>query len=134
MNTQRENPPFSTISGTMLKLGAGDRIAIYRWDDRCWVARFRDGGGELSDASAWFRVHATLLRSCRVGPVAAIETLTPLTPEVIDEISHLHRRTDAKCASQLGALIAATAAFGRACKENASTLRRWSVRLIHRVG
>lgn len=134
MNIQRERPPFSTISGTTVQLSARDTIAVYRWDDLSWVAHFRDGRGELSDAATWFRAHATWLRSCRVGSVAAIETVALLTPEMIEKIGHLHRQTEAKRASQAGASIAAIDAFGRACAEIAATLQRWSVRLIHRAG
>jgi hypothetical protein len=134
MNMQRERPPFSTISGTMVQLGARDLIAIYRWDDLSWVAHFRDGCGELSDASTWFRVHAGWLRSCRVGSMAALETITTLTPEMIEKIGGLHRQTEAQQARRAGASLAAIAAFGRACGEAASTLHGWSVRLIHRAG
>lgn len=134
MNSQRERPPFSTISGTMVQLGARDTIAIYRWDDLSWVAHFRDGCGELSDAATWFRANAGWLRSCRVGSVAVLDTVTTLTPEMIEKIGHLHRQTEAKRARQAAASLAAIAAFGRACGEIGSTLQRWSVRLIHRAG
>jgi len=32
MKVQREQPPFSTISGTSVRLSERDTIAIYRWD------------------------------------------------------------------------------------------------------
>ena len=47
MDSKRERPPFSTISGTSVRLNERDTIAIYRWDDLSWVAHFRDGYGEL---------------------------------------------------------------------------------------
>ena len=134
MNTQPERPPFSTISGTMVQLGARDTVAIYRWDDLSWVAHFRDGCGELSDAATWFRVHAGWLRSCRVGSVAALETVTTLTPEMIEKIGRLHRHTEAQRARRADASLAAIAAFRRVCGEVASTLHGWSARLIHRAG
>jgi hypothetical protein len=134
MNTQRERPPFSTISGTMVQLSASDTIAIYRWDDLSWVAHFRDGCGELSDAATWFRANAAWLRSCRVGSVAALEKVEMLTPEMIETIGHLHRQTEARRARRASASLAAIATFGRACGEIASRLHGWSVRLIHRVG
>ena len=51
MTMQREKPRFSTISVTMVRLGALDTIAIYRGDDLSWVAHFRNGCGELRDAA-----------------------------------------------------------------------------------
>lgn len=53
--------------------GQARHDAIYCRDGLSWVARFRDGCGELSDAASWFRVRAGLLRSCRVGSVAAVD-------------------------------------------------------------
>ena len=73
MDVQGEQPDFSTISGTSLRLSERDTIAIYRWGGLSWVTQFRDGQGELSDAATWFRVHAGLLHSSRVGSVAAIK-------------------------------------------------------------
>jgi hypothetical protein len=134
MDMRREKPPFSTISGTMVQLGARDTIAIYRWDDLSWVAHFRDGRGELSDAATWYRVHAGWLRSCRVGSMAALETVALLTPEMIEKIGQLHRQTEARRAAQAAASTAAVAAFTRALGEIGSVLQRWSVRLIHRAG
>jgi hypothetical protein len=131
---QRERPPFSTITGTMVQLGGRDLVAIYRWDDLSWVAHFRDGCGELSDATTWFRVHAGWLRSCRVGSVAALETVATLTPEMIERIARLHRQTEAEQARRAGASLAAIAAFGRACGDIASRLHGWSVRRLHRAG
>jgi hypothetical protein len=134
VNLQREKPPFSTISGTMVQLGARDMVAIYRWDDLSWVAHFRDGCGELSDAATWFRVHAGWLRSCRVGSVAALETITTLTPEMVEKLGHLHRQTEAQRARRAAASSAAIAALGRTWGEVVSRLHGWSVRLIHRAG
>jgi hypothetical protein len=134
MNIQRETPPFSTIRGTTVQLGARDTIAIYRWDGLSWVARFRDGCGELSDAASWFRVHAGLLRSCRVGSVAAVETVEILTPEMMERIGRLHREANAQRALRTGVSTTAAAAFRRACAEIASTLYGWSAKLTHRGG
>ena len=61
MDVQHEQPPFSTISGTSMRLSERDTIAIYRWNNLSWVAHFRDGYGELNDAATWFRAHGGLL-------------------------------------------------------------------------
>jgi hypothetical protein len=66
--------------------------------------------------------------------VAALETVATLTPEMIERIARLHRQTEAEQARQAGASLAAIAAFGRACREVASRLHGWSVRLTHRAG
>ena len=104
MKVQREQPPFSTISGTSVRLSDRDTIAIYRWDDCSWVAHFRDDGGELSDATTWFRVHAGWLRSCRVGSLAALETVEVLTPEWVARIAQLHQRAASERGRRLSAL------------------------------
>ena len=133
MNIQRETPPFSTLRGTTMHLGERDVIAIYCWDSLSWVARFRDGRAELSDAASWFRVHGGLLRSCRVGSVAAVETVEMVTPEMIERIARLHRQTTEQRA-RAGVSTTSVAALRRACAELASTLNGWSARLMHRAG
>jgi hypothetical protein len=134
MNVQRERPPFSTISGTSVRLSERDTIAIYRWDGLSWVAHFREGHGELDDAATWFRVHAGLLRSCQVGSIAKLETVEMLTPEMISKIARLHRRRDADAAAQAQASARAAAAWRRTCEQLAATLNRWRVRLVRRTG
>ena len=134
MNVQREKPPFSTISGTSVRLSERDTIAIYRWDGLSWVAHFRDGHGDLEDAATWFKVHAGLLRSCRVGSIAALETVEMLTPEMISRIARLHRRWDADVAARAQASARAAAAWRRTCEQLAATLNRWRARLVRRTG
>jgi hypothetical protein len=134
MNVQRERPPFSTISGTSVRLSERDTIAIYRWDGQSWVAHFRDGYGELDDAATWFRVHTGLLRSCQVGSIAKLETVEMLTPEMISRIARLHRRWDADVAARAQASARAAAAWRRTCEQLAATLNRWRARLVRRTG
>ena len=134
MDVQREQLPFSTISGTSMRLSECDTIAIYRWEDLSWVAHFRDGYGELYDAATWFRAHAGLLRSSRVGSVAAIETVEMLTPEMISKIARLHQRVNAQRERQAAALTAPAVAFWRACAQMVCALHGWRVRLLRRAG
>ena len=134
MNVQREQPPFSTISGTSVRLSDRDTIAIYRWDGLSWVAHFRDGHGELEDAATWFKAHAGLLRACQVGRIAALETVEMLTPEMISKIARLHRRRDAEQAARAEASASAAAAFRRACAQLAATLEGWRASLVRRIG
>jgi hypothetical protein len=134
MDTQREQPPFPAISGTSVRLGERDTIAIYRLDDLAWVARFRDGQGELHDAAAWFRDNARLLRSSRVGPVSAIETVNVLTPELVARIAQLHQRVNERRARQPAALAAPAVAIRRACARMVTKLQGWRVQLLRRAG
>jgi hypothetical protein len=132
MDVQRERPPFSTITGTMIQLGARETVAIYCWDDLSWVAHFRDGGGELSDAAAWYRANAAWLRACHIGSKASLETITTLTPEMIERIGRLHRRTEERSAQRVASLMAKIDSFRRACGAMARRLQRFSARLSHR--
>jgi len=134
MKDQRERPPFSSISGTSVRLSDRDTIAIYRWDGLSWVAHFRDGYGELEDAATWFKVHAGLLRSCQVGSIAAIETVEMLTPEMISRIARLHRRREADRAARAEASANAVEAFRRACTQLSAKLRGWRASLVRRPG
>ena len=133
MDVQREKPPFSTISGTSVRLSERDTIAIYRWDGLSWVAHFRDGCGELDDAATWFKVHAGLLRSCQVGSIAALETVELLTPEMISKIARLHRRLDAERAARAQVPANAAAAFRRTCASLAARLRGWRADVVRRT-
>jgi hypothetical protein len=134
MNVRRERPPFSTISGTSVRLSERETIAIYRWDGLSWVAHFRDGHGELDDAATWFRVHAGLLRSCRVGSMAALETVELLTPEMISRIARLHRRVDADRAARAEAAANAAAALRRTWRRLGAKLHGWRASLVRRPG
>ena len=122
MDKQRERPPFSTISGTMVQLGDDDTVAVYRWNDLSWVAHFRHGCGELSDAATWFRAHAGWLRARRVGSAAVLESVATLPPEMVERIGELHRKRDAKAARRAAASIAAMGAFGQRLRQLASRL------------
>ncbi len=133
MDVQREQPDFSTISGTSLRLSERDTIAIYRWGGLSWVAHFREGYGELYDAATWFRANGGLLRSSRVGSVAAIETVEVLTPEMISKIARLHELVNAQRERQAAALTAPAIAFWRACTQIVCALRGWRVRLLGRA-
>jgi len=129
MKVQREQPPFSTISGTSVRLSERDTIAIYRWDDLSWVAHFRDGYGELSDAATWFRVHAGWLRSCRVGSLAALDTVEILTPEMVARIARLHQRVAAERARRDATSAALAIAVRRVCARMVAALQGWRMRL-----
>ena len=134
MKVQREQPPFSTISGTSVRLSDRDTIAIYRWDGLSWVAHFRDGHGDLEDAATWFKVHAGLLRTCRVGSIAALETVEMLTPEMISRIARLHRRRDAEEAARAKAWAKTTAPLRNAGLQLIATLQGLGASLVRRAG
>jgi len=73
----------------MIDLGTGHTIAIYKRNGVCWVAEFRDGRGERDYAGSWFRFHAGGLRYCHNRRRAALESSTPLTPEMLEKIERL---------------------------------------------
>src|SRR5262245_49054292 len=112
MKMQHQRAPFSTISGTMVRLSARDTVAFYRRDDLSWVAHFRGGRGDLSNVATWFRAN-----SGRFGPVAALQNVTMLTPAMIERIDQLHRQIEAKDERRGASSKAAVAAFARACGE-----------------
>jgi hypothetical protein len=134
MDVRSDRPPFSTISGTSVRLSERDTIAIYRWDGLSWVAHFRDGYGELEDAATWFKVHAGLLRSCRAGSIAALETVELLTPEMISKIARLHRRRDAEQAARAQARADTAAALRRTFARWGAKLHGWRARVVRRAG
>jgi hypothetical protein len=134
MKIQREQPPFSTISGTSVRLSERDTIAIYRRGGLSWVAHFRDGYGELNDAATWFRAHAGLLRSSRVGSVAALDTVEMLTPEMISNIARLHQRVDTKRVHDGATFTSPAVAFGQACAQMLCALQGWRIRRLRRAG
>jgi len=134
MKVQREQPPFSTISGTWVRLSERESIAIYRRDGLSWVAHFRDGYGELNDAATWFRAHAGLLRSARVGSVAALDTVEMLTAEMISNIARLHQRVDAERGHDGAPFMSPAVAFGRACAQMLCALQGWRIQRLRRAG
>jgi len=133
MNVQRERPPFSTITGTTVRFGERETVAIYRWDGLSWVAHFRDGCGEIQDAVSWFKAHASLLQSRGGCSSPALKTVEMLTPELISKIERLHRQRDAEDAARAQAWARTTAPLRRARQQVVATLQSWRSRLNRRT-
>jgi hypothetical protein len=79
------------IIGHVIHLGDGHSVAIYKRDGVCWIADFQWGVGRLTDAASWFRFHAGVLRHSHGRRAAALDTMAPITPELVERIERLHR-------------------------------------------
>jgi hypothetical protein len=123
MDVQREQPPFSTISGTSMRLSERETIAVYRWDRLSWVAHFRDGQGELNEAATWFKANAGVLRSRWLGSPAALEAVEVLTPSMVAKIAQLHERDAAEQARRDAASAARVAWLRGAWAQVVTALR-----------
>lgn len=114
MNSTHEHVAAPSIDGNLLHLGEAHWVAIYRREGSSWVAEFRNGHCQLTDAATWFRVPAGALMSCHRWRAATLDTMQALTPELIDRIEQLHRRREHRPADRREALPAA-----------AGTVERW---------
>ena len=122
LQPRHDSPAAAQIEGNLLQLGADHQIAIYRRDGACWVAEFRHGRGELTDATTWFRVPAGALLSCHRWRAAVLDTMQPLTPEFIDKIEQLHRPR-ARVSADRPDVVA----------DAVSTAKRWLARWAARI-
>ena len=78
------------IQGQMLRLGEHHSVAIYLRDGAIWVADFVDGHGELVDANTWFRFNCGALANSHARRRMALESATPISPELAERIEALH--------------------------------------------
>lgn len=129
MDTHRENALPPAITGTLMHLGERHTVAFYVRDQVSCVAEFRDGRGELTHATHWFRFHAGPLRYCHNRRAATLET-TVLTPEIKEEIERLHRQEDARDAMILNIPTTVLAMVQRCCTDIASKIRRLDAKRI----
>lgn len=83
--------PESAISGHVIHVSDGHSVAIYQRNGVCWVADFQWGAGQLVDAASWFRFHAGVLRYSHRRRAEALETMTPISPELAEQLERLHR-------------------------------------------
>jgi|SRR5450631_452124 hypothetical protein len=123
MNTHLKNSPPSAVNGRLLRWGERHAVAIYTRDGVCWVAEFRDGCGELIDATTFFHFHAGTLRHADGRRAAALESATALTQELLEKIEGLHRQADARHSRRVGARAAFLVPLQRYCSDMASRIR-----------
>lgn len=109
MNAESQVHIAPSITGNAIVLGAGHSIAIYERNRESYVAEFRDGGGRLEYAGSWFRFHAGELRVAR----AALQSATPLTPEMVERIERLHAASEVREERMLAVLRRVAAAARR---------------------
>lgn len=87
-----DNQTFEdAISGHVIHLGDGKSVAIYQRDGVCWIADFQFGVARLTDAASWFRFHTGVLRYSHSRRAAALDSTTPIPPEMAEQIRRLHR-------------------------------------------
>lgn len=113
-----------------MHLGERHTVAFSVRNQVSCVAEFRDGRGELTHATHWFRFHASPLRYCHNRRAATLENTTVLTPEIIEEIERLHRQEDARDAMILNIPTTVLAMVQRCCTEPASKIRSLDAKRI----
>lgn len=122
MDAYREAALPPAITGTLMHLSERHRVAFYVRDGVSYVAEFREGRGELTDATSWFRVNAGTLRYCH-GRAGALQNKAVLAPEIVEEIEHLHRQVDARDARIIEISTAVLATVQRCCTDIAARIR-----------
>ncbi len=90
MNTKYEQNGTSPLNGNLLRIGERREIAIYLRDGTPWVAEFNGGRGELFAVSAWFYLN----QGGRVLRRMDLDSIAPLSQDVVQRIERLHRRTE----------------------------------------
>lgn len=90
MHSSAREVAAHALEGNVIDLGDGRSAAIYRLDRSSWVAEFQGGRGTLVDAASWFRCHGSALRYSHGRRAAALASITPISPELSDQIRRLH--------------------------------------------
>lgn len=109
---QPKAPSSLPIDGHMAVLGPAHSIAIYERNGDHYVAEFRDGWGEFTEANSWFHLNAAALRYRRaLEPVPFSE---PLDAGTFRRIERLHAESDAR-QERMPALPRGLAARARDC-------------------
>ena len=90
MDFRPENPSVSSIQGQLLRLSERRQVAIYRREDRLWVADFIDGHGELIDATTWFRFNCGTLATTHARRRMVRESAIPISSQLVAKIERLH--------------------------------------------
>ena len=124
MNDVYETGLRTTIHGQLLQLSAEHQVAIYSRCGVSWVAEFRNGHCQITDAGTWFRFDAGALRYSHDRRTAALESATPLTPEVIAKIERWHQIYGAKEAMMPTSLIAILKMLKR-CRSDLVSRFQW---------
>ena len=123
MNACPENSLPIPVEGHLLLLGERHAVAIYKRYSVHWVAEFKNGCGELTDATTWFRFHAGTLRHSHARRAAALQSTMVLPEEVLETIECLHRQAEARDARIVSAGVAVLDSVQRYCSDMASRIR-----------
>lgn len=90
MNANSKCSSAIPLHGSLLRLGERREVAIYLRKGSAWVADFDGGHAELHIASAWFNSGGGRMLA-HAQRRDAIEALSPLPEEVVQQIDSLHR-------------------------------------------
>lgn len=90
MESKSENRIPGRIRGQMLRLSEHHAVAIYLRDGVMWVADFIDGQVTLVDANTWFRFNCGSLANSHALRRMALESATPISLELGEQIEALH--------------------------------------------
>jgi hypothetical protein len=90
MESKFENRVPGHIQGQMLRLSEHHAVAIYLRDGAMWIADFVEAQGTLVDANTWFRFNCGTLANSHALRRMALESATPISPELSERIEALH--------------------------------------------
>jgi hypothetical protein len=122
-------PGSELRAGHLIDLDVGRSIAIYERNGELWVAEFRDGRGEITYASAWFRLYAGGMRYCP-NYRAAFQHPKPLPLQVLERIRLLHAEDDAREERMLAAARTVMAVVRRYGFNVISSMRGRAAKII----
>ena len=122
MNAKLETSSPSAMAGQLLYLGERHSVAIYTRDGECWVAEFSGGRGELIDAATFFHFHTGVLRYSHGRRAAALNSATPLMPEMLEKIERLHESSKARDDKMLNVIVAVVESLKRNWRNMASRI------------
>jgi hypothetical protein len=90
MNADETHDSPELIQGQLLRLSDRREVAIYLRRGTLWVADFIDGDGQLVDAVTWFQFNCGAPSAPHARRRMVRESATPLQPELVARIEHLH--------------------------------------------
>jgi hypothetical protein len=82
---------YGPMTGHLLQLSNRRSLAFHVRDGMAWVADFRDGVGELMEATVWFRDRCGSIASAYPRRCLALEAAVPIPASMFEELESLHR-------------------------------------------
>lgn len=113
MNAGLKDSHPGDVHGHVLLMGERHHIAIYLRRGLTWVAEFKEGYGELTDATTWFRFNCRNLANSHDLRRMALESAMPISAELGLRIEALHAAAIHRRGQTLSELVAAITASVR---------------------